>query len=180
MKTWSLFHRFEQPGVEHHGIFTHTYTHTKQTSKAWKRNTEPAALQASRTIQVQRHDATLSGLVAELLFQNGGCRCQILARASLETSLEAETSVSNLTQCKLLLVMTKQIRLLEWPSPVINITNLLETNFESVITRRWWKARIFSFIPGLKVKSPLSKYQHSSCFGLLHDSAFADWKSVYN
>ena len=42
-----------------------------QTNKAWKRITEPAALQ----VQVRRHDVTLGGLAAEQLFQNGGCRC---------------------------------------------------------------------------------------------------------
>ena len=57
-------------------------------------------------------------LAAEHLFQNGGCRCQISGFIGdrflgIERTLEAETSVSNLTQYKLLLVIIKIIRLLE-------------------------------------------------------------------
>ena len=49
--------------------------------------------------------ATKPGLAAEHLFQNGGCRCQILGFfgdkfLGIECTLEAETSVSNLTQYK--------------------------------------------------------------------------------
>ena len=45
-------------------------------------------------------------LAAEHLFQNGGCRCQILGYfgdkfLGIECTLEAETSVSNLTQYRL-------------------------------------------------------------------------------
>ena len=48
----------------------------------------------------------LPDLAAEHLFQNGGCRCQILGYfgdkfLGIECTLEAETSVSNFTQCKL-------------------------------------------------------------------------------
>ena len=49
-----------------------------QTRKAWKRITEPAALQASRQIQVGQYDVTLSGLTADHLSQNDGWQCQIL------------------------------------------------------------------------------------------------------
>ena len=97
----SFSDRFEQSRAKKHpSIFAHK---TKQTRKAWKRITEPAALQASRRIQV-RHDVTHSGLVAEDMFQNGGCRCQILDLficLGIECTLEAETLVSNLTQYKL-------------------------------------------------------------------------------
>ena len=60
----------------------------------------------------------LPDLAAEHLFQNGGCRCQILGYfgdkfLGIESTLEAETSVSNLTQYKLFIGDDKKISFLE-------------------------------------------------------------------
>ena len=49
---------------------------------------------------------------------------------AMECTLEAETSVSNLTQYKLFIGDDKKIRFLEWPSPLtLTITKLLSTSF---------------------------------------------------
>ena len=57
-------------------------------------------------------------LAAEHLFENGGCRCQILGFfgdkfIGIECTLEAETSLSNLIQYKLFIGDDKKIRFLE-------------------------------------------------------------------
>ena len=95
-----------------------------QTRKAWKRSTEPAALQAPCQIQVGQYDVMLCGLAAEQLFENGGCRCRILgffreAFLGIACTSEAETLLSNLTQYKLFIDDDKKICFLEWPSPVL-------------------------------------------------------------
>ena len=63
--------------------------------------------------------AAWPGLAAECLFQNGGCRCQILGFFGdkflwIECTLEAESSVSNLTQYKIYIDDDK-IRFLKRP-----------------------------------------------------------------
>ena len=56
--------------------------------------------------------AAQPNLAAEHLFQNGGCQCQILGffedkSLGIEFTLEAETSVSNLTRYKLFIGVDK-------------------------------------------------------------------------
>ena len=58
-------------------------------------------------------------------YQNDGCRCWILGFFGdqffgIACTLEAETSVSKLTQYKLFIGDDKKIRFLEWPSPLRN------------------------------------------------------------
>ena len=71
------------------------------------------------------HLAAYPDLATEHLFQNGSCWCQILGYfgdkfLGIECTLEAETSVSNLTQYRLFIGDDKKIRFLEWPSPLKN------------------------------------------------------------
>ena len=103
---------------------TRWHFHTRnQTREAWKRTTEPAALQAFHQNQIGQYDVTLSSLATEHLFQNGSCRCRILGFfgdqfLGIEYTLEAETWVSNLTQYKLFIGDYKKMCFLEWPSPI--------------------------------------------------------------
>ena len=60
--------------LNNQGQNTTAFSHKKSDKKSLKAYiTEPTALQASRQIQVGRHDVTLSGLAAGHLLQNGGC-----------------------------------------------------------------------------------------------------------